>query len=66
MAGIADAIGNLFNVTSKTFRTCECFMYLDEGEVHREQKEGYMTPPRESWAALKALLRLLDQATGRP
>jgi hypothetical protein len=66
MAGAADAIGNLFNVTSKTFRTCECFMYLEKGEVHREQKEGYMTPPREPWAALKALLRLFRMQATRP
>ena len=66
MAGAADAIGNLFNVTSKTFRTCECFMYLEKGEVHREQKEGYMTPPREPWAAQKALLRLFRMQATRP
>jgi hypothetical protein len=41
-------------------------MYPDKGEVHREQKEGYMTPPREPWAALKALLRLFRMQATRP
>ena len=41
-------------------------MYLDQGEVCGDEKEGRMTPPREPWVAFGGLLGLLKNWIARP
>jgi hypothetical protein len=41
-------------------------MYVGQGEVHHDEKEGLMAPPRELWALFGGLRRLLKTGFGRP
>jgi len=40
-------------------------MYLGQGEVYPDEKEGLMTPPREPWALFGALRRLFTVGHAR-